>query len=52
MLCPTPPESLVDREGRPYFLWDCELTLEEFKKRLTHPDEDSGRISLGASDNA
>lgn len=21
---------MLDREGRPYFLWDCELTLDDF----------------------
>ncbi len=30
MLCPTPPEKLCDARGRPYFLWDNELTLAEF----------------------
>jgi hypothetical protein len=24
--------------GRPYFLWDCGLTLEEFRERLESPD--------------
>lgn len=35
MLAPTPPERLLDAKGRPYFLWDVDLTLEEFAKRLT-----------------
>jgi hypothetical protein len=34
MLAPTPPEQLVDAESRPYFLWDVEMTLAEFKERL------------------
>ena len=34
ILCPTPPEHLVDERGRPYFLWDVELTLDEFRARL------------------
>src|SRR6185312_5736976 len=24
LLAPTPPHLLVDRQNRPYFLWDCE----------------------------
>lgn len=31
---PTPSDRLVDREGRPYFLWDVDWTLEEFRARL------------------
>ena len=31
---PTPDELLVDRKGRPYFLWDVDWTLDEFKARL------------------
>ena len=34
LLCPTPRERLVDGHGRPYFLWDVELSLEEFERRL------------------
>jgi len=34
MLAPTPPKRLVDAQGRPYFLWDVELTLDEFVRRL------------------
>jgi len=34
LLCPTPPERLVDAQGRPYFLWDIDLTLEAFRDRL------------------
>jgi len=31
ILCPTPAEHLVDREGRPYFLWDVDMTIERFR---------------------
>ncbi|HEY6141173.1 MAG TPA: hypothetical protein VI670_25740 [Thermoanaerobaculia bacterium] len=31
MLAPTPRDRLVDPQGRPYFLWDVEMTLEEFE---------------------
>ena len=38
MLSLTPPERLTDDQGRPYFLWDSELTLAEFEARLEHPN--------------
>ena len=34
VLNPTPPEKLVDAQGRPYFLWDCEMSLVEFQRLL------------------
>ena len=39
LLNPTPADRLVDDRGRPYFLWDCEMTLEEFRREL----RDAGR---------
>lgn len=33
-LCPTPPDLLVDPQGRPYFLWDVDMTLGAFRERL------------------
>lgn len=38
MLNTTPREHLIDAEGRPYFLWDCDLTLEQFERGLEDPD--------------
>ena len=38
MLNLTPREVLTDPQGRPYFLWDCDLTLTEFEARLRDPD--------------
>ena len=38
MLSFTPPERLTDARGRPYFLWDCDLTIEELRARLEDPD--------------
>lgn len=38
MLNPTPPHLLVDQQGRPYFLWDCDLTLGQFQALLLHPN--------------
>ncbi|HEX9730585.1 MAG TPA: hypothetical protein VGG06_01200 [Thermoanaerobaculia bacterium] len=29
---------MVDAQGRPYFLWDCDLDLETFQERLRDPD--------------
>ena len=40
MLSPTAPEVLTDSRGRPYFLWDCDLTVAEFEERLHDPDPD------------
>lgn len=34
VLCPTPREYMLDRQGRPYFLWDTDLTLERFETLL------------------
>lgn len=34
MLNPTPPERLTDLEGRPYFLWDCDMTLDGLRRAL------------------
>ena len=33
-LFPTPRDRLVDRAGRPYFLWDTDMMLDEFERRL------------------
>lgn len=33
-----PTRELCDSQGRPYFLWDCDLTLTEFVANLNHPD--------------
>ncbi len=47
LLNPTPPERMVDAQGRPYFLWDCELTLADFRQRLRDPDADVRAYFLG-----
>ena len=44
---PTPPDRLVDARGRPYFLWDVDLTLDEFRARLRHEDLDEAAYWLG-----
>jgi hypothetical protein len=38
MLNPTPREKMLDRQNRPYFLWDCDLDVDQFQQRLKHPD--------------
>jgi hypothetical protein len=47
MLLPTPPERLVDQDGRPYFLWDCEMTLVEFERRLRDESEEGRAYLIG-----
>ena len=47
MLSPTLPHLLVDADGRPYFLWDCDLKLDEFRERLADPDPDVRAYHLG-----
>lgn len=38
LLRPTPAEQMVDGQGRPYFLWDCDLTMAQFQALLHHND--------------
>ncbi len=33
-LYPTPADKLVDAQGRPYFLWDVDMTLDAFTTKL------------------
>jgi hypothetical protein len=40
VLNPTPPDRLVDGHGRPYFLWDVETTLDEFRAMLAGGDRE------------
>ena len=47
-LRPTPPEKLVDRRGRPYFLWSGDLTLDQFRERLETGSEAERARLLGA----
>jgi hypothetical protein len=46
-LNPTPREKLLDSQGRPYFLWDCDLTLEKFQQGLRDPDPDVRAYLVG-----
>lgn len=47
MLNPTPPDKLVDSRGRPYFLWDSEMSLDEFRQGLEDPDPEVRGYLLG-----
>ena len=38
LLAPTPAERLLDAAGRPYFLWDDDMTLDVFRQKLGDPD--------------
>lgn len=43
----TSPERMTDARRRPYFLWDMEMSLEEFRKALHHDDPDVRAYFLG-----
>lgn len=47
VLHPTPEHLLVDEAGRPYFLWDADLTLEAFRERLATGDVGTRAYLLG-----
>lgn len=38
---------MVDAHGRPYFLWDCDLTLDQFRTLLQDPDERVRAFMIG-----
>lgn len=47
ILAKTPAERLVDERNRPYFLWDADLTIDEFRARLRDPDPDVRAYFVG-----
>lgn len=47
MLNFTPASRLTDGQGRPYFLWDCDLTLDQFKQVLNDPDAEVRAYAVG-----
>lgn len=47
VLNPTPPERLVDAQGRPYFLWDVDMTLERFRELLADDDPEIRAYLIG-----
>lgn len=38
---------MLDPQGRPYFLWDEDMTLETFRERLGDPDPEVRAYFLG-----
>ena len=47
MLAPTPHHLLVDQQGRPYFLWDIEMTLDEFKRAIADHESPARPYLIG-----
>lgn len=47
VLNPTPRDVMLDAQGRPYFLWDVDLTLEQFEQQLRHPERATRLYWLG-----
>jgi hypothetical protein len=47
MLSFTPPERQTDSRGRPYFLWDCDLTVEQLRAGLDDPDPEVRAYLIG-----
>ena len=45
-LNPTRPELMCDAQGRPYFLWDTDLTLIAFRALLADPDATTRAYSI------
>jgi hypothetical protein len=43
----TPRERMTDAQGRPYFLWDCDLTLDGFEALLRDADPEVRAYNLG-----
>ncbi len=46
-LNPLPHDKLVDAKGRPYFLWDVDMTLSEFRRQLDGDDQVTRAYLLG-----
>jgi hypothetical protein len=47
VLAPTPADRMLDARGRPYFLWDDNLTSDELRARLADPDPEVRAYFLG-----
>ncbi len=35
---PTPPDRLTDHRGRPYFIWDVDISLSDWLRAIRDPD--------------
>lgn len=42
----TPADAMVDAQGRPYFLWDCDLTLGQLRDLLASGDRPTRLLML------
>lgn len=47
VLARTPLDRLVDARQRPYFLWDVDMTIDEFRARLRDPDPEVRAYFVG-----
>jgi hypothetical protein len=47
VLAPTPAARLLDARGRPYFLWDEDITADELRTLLSDPDPEVRAYFLG-----
>ena len=47
VLAPTPVERLTDAAGRPYFLWDDDMSLQAFRDKLRDPDVEVRAYFIG-----
>ena len=47
VLNPTAPDRMVDPSGRPYFLWDADMTLDQFRAGLRDEDPDVRAYLVG-----
>jgi len=47
ILNPTPLDRMNDPRGRPYFLWDMEMSLGQFQEALRHEDPEIRAYFLG-----
>ena len=47
VLNPTAPDRMVDPSGRPYFLWDADLTIDQFRTGLRDEDPDVRAYLIG-----
>ena len=47
VLAPTPAGRMLDARGRPYFLWDEDMTSDELRARLVDPEPEVRAYFLG-----
>jgi len=43
----TPKERMLDAQGRPYFLWDVDMSLDRFRELLRDPNLETRAYALG-----